>query len=200
MYFPKNKIKTGLHANTGEFVYADDLSPFTGNYYSLYNGKFFEGKSPTKNNKQIIPSPQTSTLPIDTDSGNKPNYVLDPDTKTLSYIVVSGQSRLLPTFYYPQPSEKDYQTGQFIRYFCKKVNESVFLEINKTDYDGLFDKNSRYVYSLYKPFYLYWYITGDRKEISIINKRVTLRAQELLQLNGLDKFMMSIGGYDKFFK
>lgn len=200
MYFPKNKIKTNLYAGKGEFFYADDISPFAGYYYSLYNGKFFEGKSPTKGNKEIIPAfklEQDSQISTQGTPNQTPGYNIADNT---TYVIPTGQVRITPTFYYPQPSEKDYQIGQFIRYFCKKVNESVFLEINKTDYDGLFDKNPRYVYSLYKPFYLYWYITGDRKEINVINKRVTLRAQELLQLNGLDKFMMSIGGYDKFFK
>lgn len=200
MYYPKNKIKTNLYANIGEFVYSNDLSPFSGYYYSLYNGKFFEGKSPTKNNKQIIPSSQALNSETDPVPENKPNYLLDSDNPTTSYIVISGQSRKLPTSYYPQPTEQDYRTGQFRRYFCRKVNENIFLEINKTDYEALFNQDPNYVFSLYIPFYLYWYLTGDKDQTAIINKRVTLQAQQLLELSGLDKFIERTGGYLKFYK
>ena len=195
MYFPKNKIKTNLYSSGREFVYEDTLEPFSGFYYSLYNGTFFEGKSPTKNNKKIISSAKAFPS-ID----NKPFNITDIETST-AYIIPTGQTQMLPTFYYPQPTEKDYQIGQFLRYFCRKTNENVFLEINKTDYDSLFNKDPKYVYSLYQPFYLYWYISGKtREEASTINKKVALRYERLLKLYGLDRFIESIGGYDKFYK
>ena len=201
MYFPKNKIKTGLYANKGEFFYLDTFAPYDGFYYSLYNGKFFEGKSPTKDNKEIIPSSKinqitnTSTLGVPQES---PGY---SEVNNTAYIIPTGETQIVPIFYYPQPTEQDYQTGQFLRYFCKKTNESKFLEINKTDYEGLINKDPKYVYSLYQPFYLFWYITGDnRKEIVTINKRVAIRYEKVLQLPGLDRFIESIGGYDKFYK
>jgi len=201
MYFPKNKIITNLYAGKGEFVYLNNLTPFTGFYYSLYNGKFFEGKSPTQNNKEIIPSSKV-------DENNNISTLGTPslpsgysNQENTTYIIPTGQSQILPTFYYPQPTEKDYQIGQFLRYFCRKTNENVFLEINKTDYDGLLNKDPKYVFSLYQPFYLYWYISGKtREEASTINKKVALRYERLLKLYGLDRFIESIGGYDKFYK
>jgi hypothetical protein len=197
MYFPKNKIKTNLYTTGREFVYVDDNFPFTGYYYSLYNGKYFEGKSPTKGNREIIP---VSTLPEGENTGNQPDYIVDSGDKKLAYIIETNQTQILPLPFYPQPTEKDYTTGQFRRYFCKKVNENIFLEINKTDYNALFNKDSNYVFSLYTPLYLYWYLTGDKDQVATINKRVTLQAQNLLQLPGLSKFVESIGGYLKFYK
>jgi hypothetical protein len=202
MYFPKNKIITGLYSNTGKFLYADDLTPFSGYYYSLYNGKFFEGQSPSRKNREIILiSKANSTtqfspsVPI-----NKPNETTSGDQDQLAYTIPTNQYQKVPIFYFPQPTEQDYQIGQFIRYFVKKTNESVFLEVNKQDYDGVANQDPNYVFQLYKPFYLYWYITGDIKKTAIINKRVTLQTENLLKLNGLEKFIISIGGYDKFIK
>ena len=161
MYFPKNKIKTGLYTNGGEFVYADNNSPFLGYYYSLYNGKYYEGKSPTKGNREII---FVSTLPEGENTGNKPDYVLDFENTKLAYIISSNQTQIVPVSFFPQPTEKDYEIGQFRRYFCKKINENIFLEINKADYEGLFTQNPKYVFTLYTPFYLYWYLTGDKNQ------------------------------------
>ena len=195
MYFPKNKIKTNLYSSGRDFVYEDNLEPFTGFYYSLYNGTFFEGKSPTENNRKIIPVTKTFSF-ID----NKPLNITNTENN-IAYIIPTGQSQILPTFYYPQPTEKDYQIGQFLRYFCKKTNENVFLEISKTDYDSLLNKDPKYVFSLYDPFYLYWYISGKtREEAAITNKKVALRYEKILRLPGLDRFIESIGGYDKFYK
>src|SRR5210317_105476 len=199
MYFPKNKIKTNLYAGKGEFYYADNLSPFTGYYYSLYNGKYFEGKSPIKGNREIVPASLTETETQISTLGTLENPSGYSNDKT-SLIITNSQVRKLPSFYYPQPTEKDYTTGQFRRYFCKKVNENIFLEINKTDYNALFNKDPNYVFSLYTPLYLYWYLTGDKDQVATINKRVTLQAQNLLQLPSLGKFVENIGGYLKLYK
>ena len=149
MYFPKNKIKTNLYAGKGEFYYADNLSPFTGYYYSLYNGKYFESKSPIKGNREIVPASLTETETQISTLGtpeNPPGYSND---KT-SLIITNSQVRKLPSFYYPQPTEKDYTTGQFRRYFCKKVNENIFLEnININDISSFPDEkiavNDRFI-------------------------------------------------------
>lgn len=198
MYFPKNKIKTGLQANTGEFVYADDLSPFIGNYYSLYNGTFFEGKSPTKGNRQIIPSSKTQQTELNQEIGNKPDYVQDSEDRKIAYIVPTNQVQNVPIPSYRSPLRTDYAIGQFIRYFCKKVNESVFIEIDKSTYTSLYNKNQNWV-QLYTPFQVYWLIAGDYQKVIQANKTNVLRKEQSIQVYGFSKYIEKFGGYDKFY-
>lgn len=211
MYFPKNKIKTGLYSNGGEFVYEDSKAPFSGFYYSLYNGTFFEGKSPTENNKKIIkasnPNIATSfpfSTPTISDSGSVLNkdFRIDtslPSLQNKAIILPTGQIQNLPTSYYPKPSSFDYSIGQFLRYFCRKTNESVFLEINQNDYASLCNQNNNYVYSLYIPFKTYWLISGNYDKVVETNFKLVASIEKDLQVYGFSKFIERIGGYDKFY-
>lgn len=211
MYFPKNKIKTGLYSNGGEFVYEDSKALFSGYYYSLYDGTFFEGKSPTENNKKIIKAsnPNISSdfpsfTPTVSDSGSALNKDFRVDTSSPSLqnkaiILPTNQVQNLPVPYFPKPSSFDYSIGQFSRYFCKKTNENVFLEINQNDYASLYNQNSNYVYSLYTPFKTYWLISGDYNKVVETNFKLVASIEKDLQVYGFSKFIEKTGGYNKFY-
>jgi hypothetical protein len=211
MYFPKNKIKTGLYSNGGEFIYEDNQSPFSGYYYSLYDGTFFEGKSPVKNNRKLTKStnPNISISfdplpPTVSDSGSVLNkdFRLDTSVSSLqnkALIIPTGQIQNLPTSYYPKPSPFDYSIGQFLRYFCRKTNENVFLEINQNDYASLYNQNKNYVYSLYIPFKTYWLISGDYNKAIETNFKLVQSIEKDLQVYGFSKFIEKTGGYNKFY-
>lgn len=198
MYYPKNKIKTNLYSGKGAFFYADDKSPFTGYYYSLYNGKFFEGKSPTKNNRELIPA---EVLEQDSQIGNigfpdkTPGYDI---TDNKAYIPTLNQIQNVPIPSYRLPLRTDYAIGQFIRYFCKKANESVFIEIDKSTYTSLYNKNQNWV-QLYIPFQVYWLIAGDYQKVIQANKTNVLRKEQSIQVYGFSKYIEKFGGYDKFY-
>ena len=199
MYYPKNKIKTGLYTNGGEYIYADNKSSFTGYYYALYNGKFYEGKSPTKGNREII---EISLL--DSDQSIKTDIRLiddfGPSGKTESYatIVSTGQKQNVPIPVFRFPQQTDYGIGQFVRYFCRKVNEPVFIEINNSTYTALYNKNQNWV-QLYIPFQIYWLIAGDYEKVVQTNRINVTRKEQSLQLYGLTKYIETHGGYDKFY-
>ena len=195
MYYPKNKIKTGLHTNGGEYIYADNGSSFTGYYYALYNGKFYEGKSPTKGNREIILS---STLREGEDPGETPDYAGDYNNDKLALIVSTGQIQNVPTPVFRSPQQTDYGIGQFVRYFCRKVNEPIFIEINNSTYTALYNKNQNWV-QLYIPFQIYWLIAGDYEKVVQTNRINVTRKEQSLQLYGLTKYIETHGGYDKFY-
>ena len=207
MYYPKNKIKTGLYTNGEEYIYADDRTSYTGFYYSLYNGTFFEGKSPTTGNKELIYAPSAQTS-IQQDTPNTisqvatfftPQSSLDYSSGNTSIIVLTNQVRQLPTSFFPKPSSYDYSIGQFVRYFCKKTNENIFLEINQNDYANLYNNNDNYVYSLYIPFKTYWLISGDYNKVIQTNYKLVHSVEKDLQVNGFSKFIEKTGGYNKFY-
>jgi hypothetical protein len=208
MYFPKNKIRTGLYANDGEFIYLDDSSSFSGYYYSLYNGTFFEGKSPTKGNREIIKIifsknneiVKSSIRPIDefgwngqiASTANNGSFVKE------ALIISTGQIQNVPISSYRSPLSTDYSIGQFIRYFCRKVNEPVFLEINKSTYNALYNQNENWV-NLYIPFQMYWLIAGDYQQVIKTNKINSIKKEQTLQVYGFTQYIEKNGGYDKYY-
>lgn len=216
MYYPKNKIKTGLHTNGGEYIFIDSQKEYVGFYYALYNGTFYEGKSPTKGNKQIIPILDDKTResapfyptenPYATDHST-PGSIVPPDFRINSsnpelnnkaYIPTLNQIQNVPIPSYRSPLRTDYAIGQFIRYFCKKANEPVFIEIDKSTYTSLYNKNQNWV-QLYIPFQVYWLIAGDYQKVIQANKTNVLRKEQSIQVYGFSKYIEKFGGYDKFY-
>jgi hypothetical protein len=148
-YIPKNKIQTNLYTNGKEFILLKNNSDYTGPYYKLYNGKYFTGNTPNDPNTQEIFPTAPDGLPL---RGSK--------TTPTSY------SPLLPT---PQ----DYKNGEFIRYFVCRRNQPLFVEINKATFDQYTQKDPAVSWKLYKPFSLFWVLTGDINQVAQTNKNVT---------------------------
>lgn len=195
MYFPKNKIRTGLYTSGREFVYLDDLTLFTGYYYSLYDGTFFEGKSPTKGNREIIP---VNKIPPDDTPVNNPKYLLDSLQYNTAYIIPTNQVKNVPISSFRSPSPTDYNIGQYVRYFCRKANEPVFLEIDRPTYNALYSQNENWV-NLYVPFQIYWLIAGDYQQVIKTNKINVVKKEQSLQVYGFTQYIEKNGGYDKYY-
>lgn len=158
-YIPKNKIQTNLYTAGKQFTYVENMptwrnKPFyIGYYHKLYNGKFYSGKTPNDINiKELI---QINEDP----SGEDFNYE-KPQTPSTPY------APLIPT---PQ----DYKNGEFVRYFVCRLNQPLFIEINKDTFDKYKQKNSTVSWKLYKPFSLFWVLTGDINQVAQTNKKVT---------------------------
>ena len=58
-----------------------------------------------------------------------------------------------------------------MRYFCKKSNEVIYLEISKETYDKLVGKDPQILWQLYIPFNLPWQLTGDKTQVYNLNKK-----------------------------
>jgi hypothetical protein len=163
-YIPKNKIKSNLYTQGKEFIYASTQELYTGYYHELYNGKFFTGATPNSLNKQEL-------LPKLSD--NKSNASNLPST---SY------SPLLPT---PQ----DYKNGEFVRYFICRRNAPLFIEINKANFDRYKQKDPTISWKLYKPFSLFWVLTGDINQVAQTNKNVTELTETKENVLGLSLYL-----------
>ncbi len=91
MYFPKNKIKTGLYTNGNEYVIKSSGANYVGPYWKTSSGKYFTGTSPNNTPVQELtlltsPTPPPPGIPVET---------------------------IFPT-------ESDYELGEFTRYFTKR--------------------------------------------------------------------------------
>ena len=76
--------------------------------------------------------------------------------------------------------------GFFVRYFAKKVGDSVPFEIKK----GVVDVDSLYQYES-----IFWKLTGDRTKVMEANRQVVLNADK--NFRGLKKL---ITNYIKYYK
>jgi hypothetical protein len=92
----------------------------------------------------------------------------------------------------------DYQIGEYRRYFCKKTNEIIYLEINKDTYDKLVGKDSKILYQLYQPFNLPWQLTGDKSQVFIINKNITELTSKQQKLPMLSEYLKN--DFTKYYK
>jgi hypothetical protein len=163
-YIPKNKVKSNLYTQGGEFMYASTKELYIGNYHELSTGKFFTGATPNSLNKQEL---------LLKTSDNKSNF---------SNQSITPSSPLFPT---PQ----DYKNGEFVRYFICRRNEPLFVEIDKANFTKYQQKDPTISWKLYKPFSLFWVLTGDINQVAQTNKNVTELIEVQEKVDGLSLYL-----------
>jgi len=199
-YYPLSQITTNLYTNGGEFVYLNTLVPYIGSYWKNSRGKFYTGETPQDLPTQeivVYEDPINDTFNNNDNSSpvNKVDYLSTYDKlkKINSFKVI-----YLPTYSPTIPTQQDYQVGEFRRYFCKKTNEIIYLEINKETYDKLVDKDPTILYQLYQPFNLPWQITGNREQVFKTNKNITVLVSTKLNLPMLKEYLKN--DFTKYYK
>lgn len=173
-YIPKNKIKTNLYTSGQEYTYIENKSNwqtksfYIGYYHTLYNGKSYSGRTPNDINVKEI-------IKVNSKLGEDPNYE-KPIPLSTPY------SPLLPT---PQ----DYKNGEFIRYFICRRNQPMFVEISKDSFNKYKQKDPTISWKLYKPFSLFWVLTGDINQVAQTNKKVTELIETQENVLGLSLYL-----------
>ena len=163
MYYPKSQIITNLSSN-GILIYKSKRTPYFGFYYRLSNGKSFTGKTPQDGpNEELI-------FPLDITS-------------------ITSNNGKVPTYYLNIPTEQDYQNGTFPRYFCKKANELIYIEISKDTFDKLTNKDPNIYWQLYIPFQINWKLTGSREDVFRVNRNIVEIAINKNKLYKFDDYL-----------
>jgi hypothetical protein len=208
MYIPLNRLITNLKTTQNEFVYKDTLFPYNGYYWKSYDGKYFTGKNPNdlpsveiilRSNSDIltnIENPNIITLYTNI-IDNTPEISLVYEYVPLKNIDIATV-KLLPSQYYPTPTQDDYNLGVFTRYFVVKANENVYLEVNKDTFNNILNESSEWAWELYTPFSLPWTLTGERDAVFITNRNITQLTEQRLKKRGLQEFLKL--NYLKFYK
>jgi hypothetical protein len=208
MYIPKNRLITNLQTNQGEFVYKDTLISYDGYYWKSYDGKYFTGKTPNDSpSVEIILQVNTNT-PTDSPTLTIApfyNNIIDNNSEidlTSEYIPLKNIDiatvKLLPSQYYPTPTQDDYNLGAFSRYFVVKANENVYLEVNKDTYDNINNQSPDWAWELYTPIFILWTLTGERDNVFITNRNITQLTEQRLKRRGLQEFLKQ--NYLKFYQ
>jgi hypothetical protein len=200
-YYPKNRIITDLYTNGDEYVIKGTGESYVGYYYSLYNGTFFTGKNQNDGVPREIIKAEISPIEI----ASNPLYVTITTQNDLladDYLRVLGKSpvdRKLPTPYYPQPTQQDYELGEFQRYFAKQINDYVFIEINKDTYDNLVQNSSDYYWELYYALTIPWELIGEKEKVARTNKIVVEQVEAKYKAFGFSRYIELSGGYLNFY-
>jgi hypothetical protein len=210
-YTPLNRIQTNLFTAGGEYYVLSTKQIYQGYYYRLYNGKIFTGKTPDDY--------QTAELAVYNSNeiqnlNTNPQQLLKQSVTALdTEVILPGISTYLtivgtpienppvlkaPTTYFPQPTPQQYQVGEFLRYFAKKTNELLYIEITKETYVSLKSQDSGYAWQFYLPFQLPWQISGDKMMVAKTNRNMVLLTEQRLKIKGLQQFLQE--DYTKFYK
>lgn len=191
MYFPKNKIETNLFTS-GELVFASTGEPYFGSYFKTYNGEYYTGKEPNDgpNNKLIVPTDTSNNL---AGSPSQPLTDLRFEPKNITYTVLTNQPPLtntsFPIPYTPQPTEKDYKTGEITRFFAKKRNENIYYEV---------ENNSVSSNPIFATFSMQWVISGEESSVRLTNQKMVELYMEQLEIPAFNLFLKN--DYLKFWK
>jgi hypothetical protein len=62
--------------------------------------------------------------------------------------------------------------GEMRRYFVKKSNELIYIEVNKETYVKIQKKDSEITWEMYIPFFISWSISGEKEQVSQTNKNI----------------------------
>ena len=183
MYFPKSQIQTNLYSN-GELTVKATKEIYTGYYWSTSNGTCYAGKVPPNDNQLIeLQKSQDLSLAAPQFEPNEQQSLsyIEGTLNNLQYAALQGidfsKSSRTPAFSPCKPTDKDYEAGFITRLFCKKINESLFIETSPEDYVKLKNKSEEILYKLYIPFTINWVISGNKS--SVINEnRITVEYNE----------------------
>ena len=203
MYYPQSQIKTNLYTNGSMLVYKSNNNLYIGYYWTTSTGKFFTGKTPSDlpNNELILLNDSsisniTSTQEI---TFNNISSNISTSITTYSKLKPPPQSILyLPTYYLPQPTEQDYQIGEFQRYFVKKTNELIYTEVSKDTHDKISNQDPTYIWQYYIAFSLPWSISGDELTVAQTNNKIVELTMQRLKLYKFNEYLGN--DYIKFYK
>jgi hypothetical protein len=183
-YYPKSQIQTNLYSN-GEYQLVSTKIPYIGNYWKTSKGEYYTGTGPQY-------APVEELEPVQTNS----NSSLDRTTN----VEINPAFRNLPPSIIPFPTEEDYKAGVFFRHFYRRINQPIFTEITKEDFDKLVQKNSQYLWQVTNPFKIPWTLIGEESYVQTTNQNVilTIQQREPVNLRGLVEYFN--GKYLKFYR
>ena len=173
MFYPSSQIKTGLYTNGNEYIIFKTKEDYIGYFYELSNGKKYTGKSPQDGSNNLITLKKTYlNLDLEYNEGEGQTYEGNPIVSTTPYNSIPPTVRYLPLYNPNTPTQKDYDLGAFQRYFCKKNNELIYLEVDKKTYNLFQMQSPTVAWDLYSPLYTMWYIKGNKEQTYKTNKNL----------------------------
>jgi len=214
MYYPKSQIKPNLYTNGNEYILSTSKEEYKGYYYEISIGQLYTGKNPaTKPNILLFPikinsvPALTQNLPLDSyfvtipvaPIIQNPSIPNGEDTP-LNYNLFNSypkrnefQNRLIPIFNPTYPTDQQIQQGEYTRYFCKKNNELIYIEIDNPTYQLLQSKSTTIAWDLYTPTTISWKL-GNQPYLQ--NQSAVLSIEQNLEWYGFSQYFK--GNFSSF--
>ena len=182
IYYPKSHITPNLYSN-GNLSFKDTQNPYKGYYFAAVDGKNFTGRFPGDgNNLELIPTLDQSYPDVEELEGHTPEdprfYPKNATYSKINKVEYGKGIKKPPIPYYPLPTDEEYELGEFVRYFTKKVNNEFYYETS-----GLY-KNPLYI-----SLSIAWTIKGDKTEVYNLNKNMVELKEQQLKISGLGAFL-----------
>lgn len=202
MYYPKSQIKTDLYTNGGEFITSKNGDAYQGYYFSTSDNLYYTGRNPNDKPNYLLSNTQLPLDPLsktNTETSNINSYYNYPLVYSLALTLnqpVIPPS--IPTQTIVLPTEEEYEITEYQRYFVKKTNEIIYIEISQEEYNRYIDQDINVSYQLYIPFTLPWVISGNRNDVYNVNKKTISRISNNLKLIGFPSYFKN--RYDQYFK
>ena len=209
-YYPLSQIQTNFQTD-GTELQTPDGEPYVGFYYKVSTGKKYTGKSPQAGGNLELSALQIDDFTPDESITVTSKYQIteafplgdiDPDispeykTTANVYFEYVNLNKPQPTVSVPYfnpnyPTNEDYTVGEFRRYFCKRANNIIYLEIDELQYTLIVDKSPSIMWSTYIPFFIPWSISGDINQVETTNQKIVL-------LTSFREKLPKLGDYLKF--
>ena len=187
MYYPKSQIKPNLYTNGGEYLLSTTNQEYTGYYFKTSTGQFYSGKNPNqKPNILLIPFPEDPITEKFAPLEFVQQITIQP---SLTYQSPSSfQTRNIPQFNPNVPTQQEQQNGQYTRYFCKRNNESKYIEIDLNTFTLLSTQSPQIAWDLYTPASVLWQIQGDKNTVYASNQASVYSIEKNLQWYGFSQY------------
>ena len=194
MYYPKNQIETNLYSRD-ELVFVSTKEYYTGLYFKTSDGRYFTGKEPNDGPNYPLMLPPldldgqdewdgTNASPLTFALTTPPDYRFTEENTNYSILTKQPQTpSFSPVPYFPILTSTDKINGYFTRYFVKKTNENIYMEVNKRDFIRTVS------IPLYIPISLNWVIKGERNKVFNINQKQVLFTEQKYKIIGLKTFL-----------
>jgi len=162
-YYPKSQITPNLTSN-GNLAIKSSNKPYYGKYYATSTGKYYVGENPSSTQIELIFLDEFPTLEIESENfqidlrfGTKSNY----EYSTLTNLSNTSPLTPPPPPYYSSPTGEEVSIGEYRRYFAKKTNELIYIEISKETYTKFKSNDPTVASDLYECLFLPWNIDGN---------------------------------------
>jgi hypothetical protein len=174
-YYPKNQIQTNLTTPGAEYYVASTGQNYVGSYWKRSDGKTFSGATPS-----------------DPSSVEILKYIPNDEEADAGLINTPSPANPLT------PTPDNYKYNNFERYFIRRVNQPLFIEIESKLYSKFEEQSSEVPYTIYISFKMPWLIKGDREQVFRSNRNIVLLREQNYQVYGLQEFLQE--DYLKYYK
>lgn len=181
IYYTKAQITEGLVTEGNEWMFTDNTE-YIGQYHTYTTGEVFsevtfvDGKS-----RILIPY-------VNVQSINQQNEIGIDFAKNFEYNGIKTldiKKSITPNPSIVEPIDKDIKRGWMERYFAKKVNDDIILELTKEDFDNVgTEKGLDKI--LWEKFKLRWKISGDATDVIETNQRtIQIKSEDYPSITSL---------------